>query len=236
MYSSVDAAGMQSFNDWFVPDSTQRHGLGLAVSGWDPYWGYADFVYAKFGGTVAAKNLCRMDNTFSMTATPNTANLGQQCYIAVQSGVTGNFGWFQRSGLAPIATTATVAANVAIGLTGAGTVGANTAGKQILSCTNVLGATATVVKNINILNGSGIGICAVDYSGFFVGIALSGTGIPASTVVAALGSDGRTVYFGSVIGTFDKTATATSLASVTGTYTGYGVALIDYPFVQGAIT
>jgi hypothetical protein len=71
----------------------------------------------------------------------------------------------------------------------------------------------------------------------FLGAALSGTGIPASTVVAGLDPDGKTVYMGSAIGTVgDKTATASGSVTVTATFTGYSIAHIESPFSQGAIT
>jgi hypothetical protein len=78
---------------------------------------------------------------------------------------------------------------------------------------------------------------AAGYQGFFIGMALTGTaGIPASTVVAKLDPDGRTIYTGSAIGTVgDKNATASGLITLTGTYTGYGQGQINHPFAQGAI-
>jgi hypothetical protein len=66
-------------------------------------------------------------------------------------------------------------------------------------------------------------------------MALSGTGIPASTVVAALDPDGKRIYMGSAIATIDKLATATGSITLTGTYTGFGSGLINNPFAQGAI-
>jgi hypothetical protein len=68
------------------------------------------------------------------------------------------------------------------------------------------------------------------YDGFFIGMALSGTGIPASTVVAKLDPDGRTIYTGSAIGTLgDKNSTATGTITLTGTYTGYGMGYLSRP-------
>jgi hypothetical protein len=68
-------------------------------------------------------------------------------------------------------------------------------------------------------------------------MAITGTGIPASTVVAKLDPDGRTVYAGSAIGVLgDKNSTASGSVTATGTYTGFGQGVIQYPFTQGAIT
>ena len=69
-----------------------------------------------------------------------------------------------------------------------------------------------------------------------LGMALSGTGIPASTVVAKLDPDGRTIYTGSAIGTLgDKNSTASGTITLTGTYTGYGAGYIQYPSTSSAV-
>jgi hypothetical protein len=149
----------------------------------------------------------------------------------------GAFGWFQKSGLSVVKSTATVAAAAAVGLTGAGTIGANTAGKQILGYMQVQSQTATkAISNVQTLNGSSVLVWPGGYDGWFLGAALSGTGIPASTVVAKLDPDGKTVYMGSAVGTVDKTATASGAVTVTATFTGYSVGHIEAPFAQGAIT
>ena len=110
------------------------------------------------------------------------------------------------------------------------------AGKQLVNVRNRLAATATLTKTVNTLNGSGVLMCPQGYDGLFVGIALSGTGIPASALAAALDPDGKRITMGSAIGTFDKTATATGSITLTGTYTGFGCGMINNPFSQGAIT
>jgi hypothetical protein len=53
------------------------------------------------------------------------------------------YGWFQKAGVVPVKSTATVAAAAAVGLTGAGTIGANTAGKQILGYIQLASQTGT---------------------------------------------------------------------------------------------
>lgn len=237
MYSSVEFAGNQPFNDWFTPDTTQRHPLNMNLNAVDPFWGYGQFIYGKAAAALSKGNLVVQQATLgTYDKVPNTANLGQNVLVAMNTMAINTFGWFIRSGLAVYATTATVAANAAIGLTGAGTVGANTAGKQILGVTNLKSAIATqTFTNTQTTNGSSV-LVTNGYDGAFLGMALSGTGIPAATVVAKLDPDGRTIYMGSAIGTIDKLATATGGITLTGTYTGFGLGVIDAPFVQGAIT
>src|SRR5690606_10749704 len=98
----------------------------------------------------------------------------------------------------------------------------------------VVAATGTKTVTAQTKNGSYV-LKTNGYDGFFLGMALSGSGIPASTVVAKLDPDGRTIYMGSAVGTVgDKTATASASITLTGTYTGYGSGIIAYPHTQGA--
>jgi hypothetical protein len=238
MYAPLHVAGPSPFNDWFVPDSTQRTQLGLKVAAMDPYWGYAEFVYIKSNDAILKGSLVTMGkaNTFLGTLMPNTANLGQPFGVAMYPIPSGSFGWIIVVGAAVYKTAATVAADAAIGIGAAGVAGANTAGKQLLNVHNVLSAVATITVAAVTTNGTGTLVTA-GYDGFFIGMALSGTGIPASTVVAALDPDGRRIYTGSAIGTLgDKNSTATGSITLTGTYTGFGQGILMYPFGQGAIT
>lgn len=238
MYSSTSFAGNQPFNDWFEPDTTQRHVLGMKVDAIDPFWGWGEFVYGKSAAALNKGNVVVASVTLgSYDKVPNTANLGQNVLVAMNEMAIAEFGWFMKSGLAVIKTNATVAALAAIGITAAGVIGAFAAGKQLVGATNLKAATATqALTNVQTTNGSAV-LKTNGYDGWFVGMALSGTGIPASTVVARLDPDGRTVYTGSAIGTVgDKNSTATGSVTVTGTYTGFGLAQIDAPFAQGAIT
>lgn len=233
----------QPLGQFFVPSTTQLEKLGRLVDAEDPYWGYAEFVYAKAAAALNFGNLCVAQAAgiggLQMDKTPNTANLGQSQFVAANEFASGAYGWFVKAAASfPVKSTATVAAAAAVGLTGAGTIGANTAGKQILGYIQLASQTATkAISNVQTRNGSGILICPGGYDGWFLGAALSGTGIPASTVVAALDPDGLTVYTGSAIGTTgDKNSTATGAVTVTATYTGYSIGQFDSPISQGAIT
>jgi hypothetical protein len=237
MFSAITPfAGTQPFNDWFAPDTTQRHALGVVIEAVDPYWGTGRFLYVKSNATIAKGNFCIWDETYQATLLPNTANQGFSTGVAMAPMASGTYGWLQLEGRAVYTTTATVAADAAIGITGAGTVGAVSAGKQILGVRNRVSATGTITGAATTQNGTGTLLFQKGYDGFFLGMALSGTGVPASTVVAGLDPDGKRVYMGSAIGTFDKTATATGSATITGTYTGYGSGVLNGPCAQGQIT
>lgn len=238
MYAPKGQALYQPIDQFFVPDTTQRHGLGEVVQAFDPYWGYGEFVYGKAAAALNFGNLCVPQATFgTFDKTPNTANLGQPVFFATNEFAINTYGWFQKAGIVVAKSTATVAAAAAVGLTGAGTIGANSAGKQILGYVQLASQTATkAIANVQTVNGSSVLRCPGGYAGFFLGAALSGTGIPAATVVAKLDPDGMTVYMGSAIGTVDKTATATGAVTVTATYTGYSIGQVESAFTQGAIT
>lgn len=233
----IGYVGVQPFNDWFLPDATSRLPLGSQLPAVDPFWGQGTFLYVKASGTLPKGTLVQWDEAFTATAVPNTANLGVSWGVTMAPMAADQFGWVQVQGVAVYRTSATVAADAAVGLTGAGVLGANTAGKQALGVRNRRSATATrVIQNVSTVQNSNL-LQMSGYDGLFLGMALSGTGIPASTVVAALGSDGRTVVMGSAVGvTNDRVASATGVIALTGTYTGYGAGVINFPFIQGAIT
>jgi hypothetical protein len=229
MYAcQFDYIGVQSPNFWFVPDTTQRVPLGTLISAADPFWGGAEFVYGQATGTISAFNLCSYQGAQQFTALANTANTGRSVAVALAALTVGQFGWFYVYGAqVPVTVTASVAAGTTFGITGAGTAGANTAGKQILNAVSSAPSSTTVVKaNVQTTNGSAI-LVTQGYDGWFPGVALSGTGI--SGTVLSVSPDGRTV-------TASANATATGSISATGTYTGFILAEINRPLAQGAIT
>lgn len=229
-------AGASPFNDWFTPDTTQRHPLGLQLSAYDPYWGFGEFRYIKSNDALIKGSLTVWEQGNLGVLLPSTTLQGFPFGVAMAPMATGTYGWIQVAGLAVYKTSATVAADAAVAIAAAGVVGASAAGKQLVNVRNVYGATATIAITLVQTSISGV-LVTKGYDGWFLGMALSGTGIPASTVVAALDPDGKRVYTGSAIATLgDKNSTAVGTVTVTGTYTGYGAGQIQYPFAQGAIT
>jgi hypothetical protein len=235
MYASIDFAGPQPFNDWFAPDTTQRHLLGLTITATDPYWGAGKFIYLKSNDAVLKGSLVMWDETYQAVLLPTTAGQGFPFAVAMAPTSTGKYGWFQLEGRCVYKTNATVAADTAVAVAAAGIAGTLANGKQLLNTRNRVAATGTVTVTAYTTNGNGV-LQTAGYDGFFLGMALSGTGIPASTVVAKLDPDGRTIYTGSAIGTLgDKNSTASGSITLTGTYTGFGSAMICNPFAQGQI-
>lgn len=225
--STIGNQPVSFFND---PDATQRHTLGRQIDGVDPYWGGATFIYLKAGEAIAQGAPCIWDKDFIATNVQNTANTGRSVAVAIYPMASGDYGWFCVAGEVPVAVTASVAAGTTFGLTGAGTVGAVTNGKQILNAVSVLASTGTVTKaNTTTQSGSAVLRLSVPADGWFYGMALSGTGIAGGATVAGISEDGRTV-------TMSANATASGSVTVTGTYTGFIKAQIVRPFVQGQVT
>lgn len=238
MFAPIDSfAGAQPFNDWFTPDTTQRHVLGTQIDAVDNYWGWGEFLYVKSADAILKGSLVMWDENFSGVLLPTTANQGFPFGVAMAPMSSGKFGWLQIAGLAVYATNATVAADTAIGIAAAaaGTAGTLAAGKQLLNVRNRIAATGTVTKTVNTYSGTFTLLAPAGYDGFVLGLALTGTGIPAAAIVAGLDPDGKRIYMGSAIGTFDKLATASGSITLTGTFTGFGAGQIQYPFAQGQI-
>lgn len=237
MFAAITpTAGTQPFNDWFVPDTVQRQPLGMVVMAVDPFWGTGEFIYVKSNDALLKGSLVMWDEAYLGVLLPSTTLQGFPFGVAMAPIPSASFGWLQISGRCVYKTNATVAADVGVAVAAAGIAGTLATGKQLVNTRNRIAATGTLTVSVNTTNGTGTLLAQKGYDGFFLGIALSGTGIPASTVAAGLDPDGRRIYMGSAIGTFDKTATATGAITLTGTYTGFGGAVINRPFAQGAIT
>ena len=230
MFAAIGTlAGSQPFNDWFAPDTTQRHPLGTTVTAVDPYWGAGKFMYVESDAAILKGSLVAWDETYKGVLLPSAVTQGFPWGVAMAPMADGTFGWIQLEGRAVYKTNATVAADGVVAVAAAGILGATATGKQLIGVRNRVSATGTKTLTATTETGSYV-LKTNGYDGWFIGMALSGAGIPASTVVAKLDSDGQTVYMGSAIGTVgDKVATATGTITATGTYTGYGSGMINNP-------
>lgn len=239
MFSAISpTVGTQPFNDWFTPDTTQRQPLGMTVMAVDPFWGTGEFIYVKSNDAILKGSLVAWDEAYLGVLLPSTTLQGFPFGVAMAPMASGVYGWLQISGRAVYKTSATVAADANVAIAAAGVVGASATGKQLVNVRNRIAATGTkTFANTQTTNGTNVLYVPNGYDGAFLGMALSGTGIPASTVVAGLDPDGKRIYTGSAIATFgDKNSTATGSITLTGTYTGYGSGILNRPFAQGAIT
>ena len=238
MFAAISpTAGTQPFNDWFAPDTVQRHPLGTTVTAVDPYWGQGKFMYVKSNAALIKGSLVVWDEGYLGDFLPTTANQGFPFGVAMNTMASGKYGWIQLEGLAVYKTNGGVAADTAVGVAASGTAGANASGKQLVNVRNRLHSSSTKTVTATVVAGNAAITALPGYDGFFVGMALTGTGLVASTVVAALDPDGKRIWTGSAIGTVgDKNPTTSGSITLTGTYTGYGAGVINNPFAQGAIT
>jgi hypothetical protein len=223
-----------------LPDSVQRQQPGLIVAAVDNWWGAGEFIYCRANGTIAAQAMVVITPVFdsnayryNATEVPNTANLGRMVGVACAPATAGQFIWVCIGGIIPVRSGASVAADTAFGITAAGTVGANSAGKQILNSRIVAPSSTTVVKANCTANAGSNQLRVPNADGWFIGVPLSGTGIAASTVVVDINAGGNTV-------TLNNNTTAAVNGNVTATYNAGGVhfnvAHLNRPFAQGAIT
>ena len=227
--STTGTAGHQTFNDWFAPDSTQRHPLGQIETAVDPYWGGGVFHYIESDDAILKGSLVVVDAEHKGDLLPSSVTQGFGWGVAMAPLADGDFGWIQYVGRAVYKTSSTVAAGGVLAIGAAGIVAATATGKQLIGVRNLIPATGTITLTVTTTKGTGE-LKTSGYDGFFIGMALSGTGVPSSTVVAGLSSDGTTIFTGSAIGTLgDKDSTATGSITLTGTYTGYGSGYIHYP-------
>lgn len=214
--------------------------LGAVLNIVDPYLGGGEVIRLRVPANTTAipvGGAAVYNQAYQYTIAPNTANLGQPLAFAVNAVPlnTGfdQYAWFYVSGTFPALSNATVGANTAVGIAAAGQLGANTAGKQVLNARVQLAATNTVAKaNSNTVNGSPL-LRVPNSDGWFVGLYLSGTGIPAATTISAIDSSGTLV-------TMSANATSTGSVTVTGTYNNgsifWNVLNGQRVFAQGSIT
>lgn len=237
MFAAIGSqAGTQPFNDWFAPDTTQRHLLGYKVTAVDPYWGLGVFMYVKSGDAILKGSLVAWDEAYLGGLLPSAVTQGFPWGVAMAPMASGTYGWIQLEGRVVYKTNATVAADGVVAVAAAGILGATATGKQLIGVRNRVPDTGTKTVTAQTETGTNV-LKTSGYDGFFIGMALSGTGIPASTVVAGLSADGKTILTGSAIGTFgDKNSTATGSITLTGTYTGYGSGMINNPGCMQIVT
>ena len=128
---STPIAGFQPIA---VTDTTQNHATGTIVTGTDPVYGGAEFIYLKGVASTVVGSVVTY-NTTSGTTTLAAAgtNKPQPVAVAMSANVANQYGWYQISGIAVVAKSATVslAANVAIGVKTIGLVASTGSGKEV---------------------------------------------------------------------------------------------------------
>lgn len=204
-------------------------------------WGAAEIMSVSSNGAAAIPpgSLVIIDKNFRISLTAaSQANKGSPVYVTLTNfqvgSVTEQYGWVLRSGICPVAySVAATVGNVYGGTAGKATPTA-AAGVQILNAICLTAAIATFTRNMVTRNGSSL-VKMGNLGGVFVGQAVSGTGIPASSVVSAMNPDGTSFIIGSAVGV-PVSATATGNAVATFTNTNFGIVQMDRPTFQSQIT
>lgn len=240
-YASVNGTiGLPQITPFNLPDTTSRVAPGLIVDAVDPYWGGAEFIYCKAGGSIRQYGLVVITPSFAsgqvvytVTEVPNTTLLGRALGVAMVPASSGQFIWVQISGVVPVNCNASVAADTTFAIAAAGQGGALAISKQIVNARVAVAATQTVAKTGCTANSGSTRLLVPNADGWFAGAYLSGTGIAAATTVSDIDPSGTIV-------TLSAATTAAVTGTVTATYNNatvfYNIAHINRPFAQGAIT
>lgn len=202
-------------------------------------WGQCELLYVRYTGSsvLLPGRLVTVDHTHAISDLANTAGLGQSCFVTLSRFTAGNtttqYGWVLASGVAPVQY-AVAATTGIVYIGGAGQATPTQAnGKQVNNARCVVAAASTFTRSVTTTNGSS-SVKVARVTGVYVGQAISGTGIPASSVVSSIDASGTSFVIGSAVGT-PVSATATGTVTGTFTNTGYGIVQFQRPFAQGQV-
>lgn len=223
-------------------DTTQNFPFGTTVRAYEPVQGAGEFIYLQGVASTVVGDLVNY-NAFTGVTTRNigTAITALPLAFAMAPTVANLFGWYQISGVAVAANNGTAAAGKAYQVSAAVQITSTaTAGMQISGGCQILVANSTTfTKACTTRNGS-TELLVPNMDALFVGLPVSGTGIPGATTIAAgvnNGPSGRSTSAGSsgsVI--LNNAATADGTVTVTFTRTNYSLVGGQRYWAQGAIT
>jgi len=131
---------------------------GTIIRATDSVYGTGEFIYllgvasTVRGSVVTWNGNATGTPTFQTTLAPATANLAQPVAVAMGANLAGNWGWYQISGNAVVATNGTLATGPApVYLAGSGQVSSTgVAGKQMVNAQNVT-ATGTPAAGLAVV-------------------------------------------------------------------------------------
>jgi hypothetical protein len=204
-------------------------------------WGNAEVMSVSSVGASAILpgTLVTIDKNFRIAPTlASMANTGSPVFVTLSDFQVGStneqFGWVLRSGITPVIYSVAATVGKVFGGTSGKATPTPAAGVQILNAQCLIAAVSTFTRQGTTLNGSSK-IKVPNDGGLYPGMAVSGTGIPGSSVVSSIDATGTSYVLGSAIDT-PASATATGTVTLTYTNTGYGIVQIDRPTFQSQIT
>lgn len=239
-----------SLLDFSTSSSEKKFQLGtpIAAAGTDydttanvANWGLCELVYvANASVAIPPGTVCVIDKNFRVVASAAAASqvgTGQQVYVAITNFSAGStdvqYGWVLRRGICPVSFSVAATTGKVYGGTAGKLTPTAANGAQLLNAVTLIAGASTFTRTGRTQSGSS----KVKFStvaGMYVGQAISGTGIPASSVISAIDPDGTGVYIGSAVGTL-VTATATGSVTVTMTNTNFGIVHLDGACFQSQV-
>lgn len=142
--SSTLAAGNLGMTPGAAGRSTPGR-LGAIAVAYHPTYGEGEFIYLLGVASTAVGSVVTWNGnssgvpTYQTALAPATANLGQPLAVAMSANVAGQYGWYQISGQAVVATNGTLAAGPGkVYLAGSGQVTSTAAaGEEVVNAVNV---------------------------------------------------------------------------------------------------
>lgn len=222
-------------------ETVQNFPFGYRVQGFDPIHGFGEFIFlqgvastvagtlvsysALTGATVINTGAAGNDVPFAFALAPTVANL---------------FGWYQIAGVALAVNNGTAAAGAAYQVSAGNNITSTQGnGLQLLGGSRILTANgSTFTKTGTTRNGS-TEVFFTNLDGVYVGLPISGTGIPGGTTVAAgynNSPNARNSSAGSSTSLLmSAAATADGTVTVTFTRTNFSLLGGQFYFGQGQI-
>jgi hypothetical protein len=213
---------------------------GIDTTANTPNWGLCELVYCvnTSSSTFNPGRLVVLDTNFVLSDLPATANTGRPLYVALTRFAAGNVtrqgGWVLRSGICPVSFSVAATTGAVFGGAAGQATPTAAAGRQILNASTLIAAAGSFTRQIVTQSGSSL-VKTARVNGLYLGQAISGTGIPGSSVISAIDPSGTAIQIGSAVGT-PVNATATGVVTGTFTHTGFGIVHLDRAFMQGQIT
>lgn len=215
--------------------------LGSVVKAHDPIHGECEFIYLAGAASTVAGDYGTWNASGTFVRGSLAANAGVPMCWAVAPCVAGEYGFFAIAGVAYANNNATAAVDsAAFHVAAAATISSTAvAGRQILGGVIRSANNSTFTKGCTTRNGSNR-LFVPDMSGLFVGMGVSGTGIPGGTTLSAgvdksPNADSQSAgSSGSIL--LSANATADGTVTVTFTRTNASLLLINRPNAQPQIT
>ncbi|CAB4146490.1 hypothetical protein UFOVP1157_9 [uncultured Caudovirales phage] len=131
MAYTVDLAGGQAIA---TTDTVKQHQLGTIISGTDPIYGEAEFIYLLgVASTVVGSPVTFDALTYQTTLAAVGTNLPRRVAFAMSANVASSYGWYQISGMAIASKSASICcvAGAAVAVKTTGLISKTGSGKEI---------------------------------------------------------------------------------------------------------